>query len=89
MHVYLYIYICGAQVIFHEGVSYEGQLADSSAHLLALLVHVIHEFTVSSSISPIESWINALEIDTEATVMTKHARHIRLIMNLLDGERIC
>lgn len=72
-------------MIEHEGVSFDGQLADSSSHLFTMLIHTIHDFTVSTSVSPIQSWITCLENDLESQAMTKHAKHMRLITSLLDG----
>lgn len=69
-----------------SGVSFDGQIADSSAQLLAGLIHSVHDFTVSSSLSPLQSWLSALGGELEFAAMTKHDKHIRDMHQLLDGK---
>ena len=73
------------QVMEHEGISFEGHLADSSSQLFTMLIHVVHEFTVSTSVSPIQTWIACLESDIDSQAMTKHDTHIRYVIDLLEG----
>lgn len=70
-----------------NGVSFEGQIADTSAQLLVNLIHSVHDFTVTSSLAPLQSWVMALEQELEFAAMTKHDRHIREIKTLLNGEQ--
>ena len=68
-----------------RGVNFEGQIADSSVQLLTSLINVVHEFTATSSLSPLQQWFVALDKELEFAAMTKHSVHIREIKNLLQG----
>ena len=75
------------KVIVGGGVAASGgELADSSAALLAMIIENIHNFAMSS-LGSIDLWTLMLQKDIEMCSVTKHAFHIKELREKLDAMK--
>jgi hypothetical protein len=73
------------EVIAHNGTATLcGHLTDTPFALAQLLISMVHSTSMQATMSRLDVWKDELIASVEDIAVTKHARHIDVLMSLLD-----
>jgi hypothetical protein len=64
-----------------------GELIESPASLVTILLMLVHNFSMNS-VTSVDHWMNVLEKEIEDIVVSKHTAHLAHVERILKGTAI-
>ena len=74
-------------IIGGRGAGVAGEITDSPAALMTILLMLVHTFSMNA-VASIDYWLNLLEKEIKDIVVSKHSTHLTEVERLLKGTTL-